>query len=150
VSEPAELVRLRVLWLALRARGSDTPGAPGIDYARPVVQTSSPVPALPRAFGRHGHDPVAARLATMPPAERATLAWYRSHPADGLLAAGAVNAILDACAHALAPVAERAAWDRAAMAAHSTPRARTEHRMIAARAWASSRLSAAAAAWGVA
>lgn len=149
-AEPADLVRLRVLWFALRARGVDAPGAPGIDYARPVVQTSSSVPSLPHGFGRASHDPVSARLATMPDAVQPTLRWYRSHPAEAPLAAGCVDAILDACAHALAPLAERMSWERAAMAAGRTPRARTEHRMVAARAWAASRLAAAAAAWGIA
>lgn len=149
-AEPRELVRLRMLWYALRARGIDAPGAPGIDYARPVVQTTPSVPSVPHGFGRPTRDPVSARLATMPDDVRPTLTWFRSHPAEGLLAAGCVDAILDACAHALAPLAERIAWERAAMAAHPTPRARTEHRIVASRRWASTRLEMAASSWGIA
>lgn len=146
-----ECVRLRVLWYSLRAgRCDDAPGAAGIDYARPQVQSSAVVPTVPHGFGRgHARDPIAERIAEMPESVRATLAWYRAHPAQTALSAGSVDSILDALAHALAPVSDRAAWERAATAASDSPRARTLHRVAAARTWARARLAAACAAWGV-
>lgn len=144
-----ELVRLRVLWYSLRAHpGCDAVGAPAIDYARPVVQVTPAIPTTPHGYGRsQTRDPVAARIAAMPEAERALLLWYRAHPAQTVLAAGDVDPILDACANALAPLAARAAWERSAVAATSSPRARAYHRAIAARTWARARFAAACAAW---
>ena len=70
-----ELVRLRVLWYSLRAHpGCDAVGAPAIDYARPVVQVTPAIPTTPHGYGRsQTRDPVAARIAAMPEAERALL-----------------------------------------------------------------------------
>lgn len=59
--EPAELVRLRVLWYALRVRGLDACGAPGIAYDRPVVQSSPQQPAAPHGYGM-GHARATAPL----------------------------------------------------------------------------------------
>jgi len=146
-----ECVRLRVLWYSLRAgHAADAPGAAGIDYARPQVQSSAVVPTVPHGFGRgHARDSIAERIAEMPESVRVTLTWYRAHPAQTALSSGSVDSILDTLAYALAPLADRAAWDRAAAAAKSSPRARTLHRVAAARAWARARLADACAAWGV-
>ena len=65
--ESPELMRLRVLWYALRARGMDAAGAPGIAYDRPVVQVTPAIPTTPHGYGRsQTRDPVAARIAAMP------------------------------------------------------------------------------------
>lgn len=146
-----ECVRLRVLWYSLRAgHAADAPGAAGIDYARPQVQSSAVVPAVPHGFGRgHARDPIAERIAEMPESVRVTLTWYRAHPAQTALSSGSVDSILDTLAYALAPLADRAAWERAATAATGSPRARTLHRVAAARTWARARLAAACVAWGV-
>ena len=124
-AESSELVRLRVLWYALRARGIDACGAPGIAYDRPVVQTSPTPPTVPHGYGMgHARDPVAARLDELAGTEAAvTLRWYRSYDATGAWASGSVEAILDACVRALATAQQLAAWtkdDGAAQAAEGT------------------------------
>lgn len=146
-TEAPELARLRVLWYALRRHGHDTPGAPGIAYDRPVVQTSPQQPAVPHGFGLgHARDVVGERLAAMPAGEaRATLAWYRSHDASGAWASGSVDAILDACVRALATAAQIAAW--AASSQEGTARQRQAHVTAAGRTWARARMARAWTAW---
>lgn len=145
--EAPELVRLRVLWCALRRQGHDAPGAPGIAYDRPVVQTSAQQPAVPHGFGLgHARDLVGERLAAMPVGEvRATLCWYRGHDASGAWASGSADAILDACVRALATSAQLAAW--AASSQEGTPRQRQAHVTAAGRTWARARLARAWAVW---
>lgn len=146
-TEAPELVRLRVLWYALRRQGHDAPGAPGIAYDRPVVQTSATTPAVPHGFGLgHARDLVGERLAAMPVGEaRATLCWYRSHDASGAWASGSADAILDACVRALATSAQLAAW--AASSQEGTPRQRQAHVTAAGRTWARARLARAWTTW---
>lgn len=146
-TEAPELVRLRVLWYALRRQGHDAPGAPGIAYDRPVVQTSATQPAVPHGFGLgHARDLVGERLAAMPAGEvRATLCWYRGHDASGAWASGSADAILDACVRALATSAQLAAW--AASSQEGTPRQRQAHVTAAGRTWARARLARAWAVW---
>ncbi len=147
--EPPELVRLRVLWYALRVRGLDACGAPGIAYDRPVVQSSPQQPAAPHGYGMgHARDPVSARLDALAGTEAAvTLRWYRAHPAQGALDAGAVGAILDALARELAPAAAVLAWGVAASRDGRTATQVQAHVTSAARTWARARMARAWSAW---
>ena len=145
--EAPELVRLRVLWFALRRQGHDAPGAPGIAYDRPVVQSSPQQPTTPHGFGLgHARDVVSERLAAMPAGEvRATLCWYRSHDASGAWVSGSAEAILDACVRALATSAQLTAW--AASSQEGTARQRQAHVTAAGRTWARARMARAWTAW---
>ena len=147
--ESTELVRLRVLWFALRQQGRDAAGAPGIDYARPVVQTSATTPTVPHGFGLgHARDRVAERLAALAGTEAAvTLTWYRSYDASGAWRSGSVEAILDACVRGIASQAQLVAWASAASAVGHSGRAIQAHVTAAGRTWARARLARAATAW---
>lgn len=147
--ESTELVRLRVLWFALRQQGRDAAGAPGIDYARPVVQTSATTPTVPHGFGLgHARDRVAERLAALAGTEAAvTLCWFRSYDASGAWQSGSVEAILDACVRGLATQVQLAAWAAAARTSAQGTRATQAHVTAAGRTWARARLARAWAAW---
>lgn len=146
--EPAELVRLRVLWYALRARGLDACGAPGIAYDRPVVQSSPQQPAAPHGYGMgHARDPVTVRLDALSGEAAVTLRWYRAYPAQASLDAGHVGAILDALARELAPAAVVLAWGVAASREHRTATQVQAHVTSAARTWARARMARAWTAW---
>lgn len=148
-AEDPELVRLRVLWYALRARGLDAAAAPGIAYDRPVVQSSPQQPAAPHGYGMgHARDAVSARLARIVGSEECvTLVWYRGHPAEASLVAGRVTSVLDAMVRELAPVVLLATWGASATkAGHSGPKL-TAHVEAAGRAWARARFARAAEAW---
>ena len=151
VTEAPELVRLRVLWHELRARGMDCAAAPGIAYDRPVVQTSSVTPTLPHGFGMgRARDLVGERLAAMPAGEaRATLVWYRGYDASGAWQSGSVEAILDAAVRALATEAQLAAWVAAATEVRATQGGRqaAAHVTAAGRTWARARMARAWDAW---
>lgn len=148
-TEAPELVRLRMLWYALRQRGHDAAGAPGIAYDRPVVQSSPQQPAVPHGYGMgHARDRVGERLAALAGTEAAvTLTWYRSYDASGAWASGSVEAILDACVRGIASQAQLAAWVAAARAAGHAARAAQAHVTAAGRTWARARLARAATAW---
>lgn len=148
-AEAPELVRLRVLWYALRQRGHDAAGAPGIAYDRPVVQSSPQQPTTPHGYGLgHARDRVGERLAALAGTEAAvTLTWYRSYDASGAWQSGSVEAILDACVRGLASQAQLVAWASAASAAGHSGRAVQAHVTAAGRTWARARLARAAAAW---
>ena len=147
--ESPELVRLRVLWYALRVRGLDAAGAPGIAYDRPVVQSSPQQPAVPHGFGLgHARDPVGDRLRTLDGTEAGvTLRWYRSHPAEPALSAGHVGGILDAMARTLAPASALLAWGEAASRAGGTPSQVQARVTASARTWARARMARAWVAW---
>jgi len=147
--ESPELMRLRVLWYALRARGMDAAGAPGIAYDRPVVQTSPTPPTVPHGYGMgRERDPVADRIAQLAGTEAAvTLRWYRSYDATGAWASGSVEAILDACVRALATAEQCAAWGRAGTASGREGKALAAHVTAAGRTWARARFRRAWAAW---
>lgn len=148
-TEAPELVRLRVLWFALRARGLDAAAAPGIAYDRPRVQSSPERPAVPHGYGLgHARDPVSVRLASLAGTEAAvTLHWYRSYDATGAWASGSVEAILDACVRGVASQAQLAAWAASARSAELGARATQAHVTAAGRAWARARMARAWAAW---
>ncbi len=147
--EPPELVKLRVLWYALRARGMDCAAAPGIAYDRPVVQTSPQQPAVPHGYGMgRARDPVTERLAALSGTEAcATLTWYRGYDAAPALASGSAEAILDACARALATAEHLAAWGRSGAAQGHAGRALQAHVTAAGRTWARARMARAWVAW---
>ena len=146
--ESPELVRLRVLWYALRARGMDAAGAPGIAYDRPVVQSSPQQPAVPHGYGMgHTRDPVGAKLAAITGEPAATLRWYRAHDAAPALAAGRASSILDALVRDVASVAEREAWAASGVADGREGGALLAHIEAAGRSWARARMRRAIAAW---
>jgi hypothetical protein len=146
-AEGAEVVRLRVLWYALRSPGFDAPGAPGIAYDRDRVQTSPSVPTVPHGYGTgHAVDRVGLRIARTPPAAAAVLRWYRGVDAAADLAAGRVRPILDRLALALAPVGARVRWASSAPAG-AAPAAVEAHAARAGRAWARARMAEAWDAW---
>lgn len=140
-----ELVALRVLWHSLHPPGCDPPGAPGIAYDRPVVQTSPATPTTPHGFGTgHSVDRVGARLAAIDaaaPAVARTLRWYRTRPAPP----DSVRAVLAACAAALATPQDRAAWARSAP--EGDARELVRHVDAAALVWARARMTAAVVVW---
>lgn len=144
-----ELVRLRVLWYALRTRGFDAAGAPGIAYDRPIVQSSPERPTVPHGYGLgHARDRVEDRLTALDGTEAGvTLRWYRAHPAESALSAGNVGGILDALARTLAPAASLLAWGEAASRAGGTPSQVQARVTASARTWARARMARAAAAW---
>lgn len=148
-AESSELARLRVLWYALRARGLDACGAPGIAYDRPVVQSSPQQPAAPHGYGMgHARDPVTARLDALCGTEEAvTLRWYRAHDAAPALTAGRVASILDALVRDVATVAEREAWAASAVADGREGAALLTHLETRGRSWARARMRRAIAAW---
>ena len=147
--EDRELVRLRVLWYALRARGMDAAGAPGIAYDRPVVQSSPQQPAAPHGYGMgHARDSVQARLDALCGTEEAvTLRWYRAHDAAPALTAGRVSSILDALVRDVASVAEREAWAAVGVKAGHEGGALLAHLETQGRVWARARMRRAIAAW---
>lgn len=148
-AESPELVRLRVLWYALRQRGHDAAGAPGIAYDRPMVQSSPQQPAVPHGYGMgHARDPVSERLAALAGTEPGvTLAWLRGHPAEEALRVGGVASILDAMVRELAPLQLLGAWGQAGRdAGHAGPRL-SAHVETAGRMWARARVARAWAAW---
>lgn len=147
--ESPELVRLRVLWYALRQRGLDAAGAPGIAYDRPVVQSSPTPPTVPHGYGMgHARDPVAARLDELAGTEAAvTLRWYRSYDAAPAFAAGRAVAILDALVRDVASAAQREAWLAAGVRAGHEGGALLTHLETQGRVWARARMRRAIAAW---
>lgn len=148
--EDPALTALRVLWHALHPPGCDPPGAPGIAYDRPVVQTSPPCPTLPHGYGTGSAvDTVALRLAaiarTAPQATR-TLRWYRGLPAAADLAAGRVEVILVALARAHAGPEMWERWAKAVPADIPAGRILPSIRAFAC-VWARARLAEAVRVW---
>jgi hypothetical protein len=150
-ADPAELTALRVLWHSLRAASLDPPGAPGIAYDRPVVQTSPATPTLPHGFGTgHAVDRVGLRLTALDrthPGPARTLRWYRGRDAAADLAAGRTEVILVALARAHAPAETWERWARAVPADCRADRILPTIR-AAACVWARARMGEAMAVWG--